>query len=111
MLGGGVACIKCLFAVNNICLGKKALQHYKISLCLLPWQQVEDKKLSALEHCLAALKDDLQKAPGKLQLDLFSQKGFIGLMVAGLYDNFLEGIVSKFAGLVKAEGMLAYIIQ
>ncbi|XP_025090980.1 protein UBASH3A homolog isoform X2 [Pomacea canaliculata] len=75
-------------------------------MTLCSFFKVEDKKLSALEHCLAALKDDLQKAPGKLQLDLFSQKGFIGLMVAGLYDNFLEGIVSKFAGLVKAEGIV-----
>jgi hypothetical protein len=46
----------------------------------------------------------LRQAPGKLQLDLFSKQGFIGLMAVGTYYTFLEEVVTAFAAYVNKAG-------
>ena len=53
---------------------------------------------------MEAVEAKLHQAPGKLQLELFSQKGFIGLMAVGAYYTFLEEVVSHFANHVKSAG-------
>ena len=53
---------------------------------------------------MEAVEAKLHQAPGKLQLELFSQKGFIGLMAVGAYYTFLEEVVSHFANHIKSAG-------
>ena len=73
-------------------------------LCVCHLWQVEDRKLGALTKAMEAVEAKLHQAPGKLQLELFSQKGFIGLMAVGAYYTFLEEVVSHFANHVKSAG-------
>ena len=73
-------------------------------LCVCYLWQVEDRKLGALTKAMEAVEAKLHQAPGKLQLELFSQKGFIGLMAVGAYYTFLEEVVSHFANHVKSAG-------
>ena len=65
---------------------------------------MEDRKLGVLAKAMEAVEDNLHQAPGKLQLELFAQKNFIGLMAVGDYYGFLENVVSRFAAHVKSAG-------
>lgn len=86
--------------------GWNAAHNYFPHITLCSFYTAEDKKLSALTRCLEALEDSLRKSPGKLPLELFAQKSFIGLMVlAGPVRDFLDGIVTEFGSMAKEAGV------
>ena len=79
-------------------------------LCMILYSifhQVEDKKLGVLTKAMETVENLLRQAPGKLGLELFCQKGFIGLMAVGQYYAFLEEILNKFSSVVKSAGWLS----
>ncbi|XP_071093351.1 ubiquitin-associated and SH3 domain-containing protein B-like isoform X1 [Haliotis cracherodii] len=68
--------------------------------------KAEDNKVSYLTKCLSRLEDKLNKAPGKLTLDFFAQKSFIGLFVSGPYFQYLQDVVTQFSEEVRKAGIV-----
>ncbi|KAK7088547.1 ubiquitin-associated and SH3 domain-containing protein B-like [Littorina saxatilis] len=85
--------------------GWNSAHNYFPHMTLCSFFKVEDKKLSAVTKAFETVEASLHQAPGKLQLELFSQKGFIGLMAVGPYYAYLEEVVSRFADRVKSAGI------
>ena len=62
-----------------------------------PWfWQVEDSKTGVVKQVLKKLQPLLDKPPGKLKLDYFSQSNFIGLFVQQDYYKFLIDVTTQF---------------
>ncbi|KAL8604669.1 hypothetical protein ACOMHN_013449 [Nucella lapillus] len=85
--------------------GWNSALNYFPHMTLCTYFKVEDRKLGVLTKAMESVEGFLNKAPGKLTLELFAQKGFIGLMAVGDYYSFLETIVSQFAAHVRSAGI------
>ena len=58
--------------------------------------QVEDSKAGVVKQALKKLQHLLDRPPGKLKLDYFSQSNFIGLFVQSDYYKYLTEVTTLF---------------
>ena len=58
--------------------------------------QVEDSKVGVVKQALKKLQHMLDRPPGKLKLDFFSQSNFIGLFVQQDYYKYLTDVTTLF---------------
>ena len=71
--------------------------------------KVEDHKAGIVRQALKKLQYMLDRPPGKLKLDFFSQSNFIGLFVQEAYYKYLTEVTSHFVTEVKKSGI--YVCQ
>lgn len=66
--------------------------------------QVDDSHVSVVSEAMKTLEPKLNRSPGKMKLDFFSQTNFIGLFVLEEYYHYLTDIVSTLSSALKKDG-------
>lgn len=76
--------------------GWNSAHSYFPHMTLCRFFEVEDSKTGVVKQVLKKLQPLLDKPPGKLKLDYFSQSNFIGLFVQQDYYKFLIDVTTQF---------------
>lgn len=81
--------------------GWNSAHSYFPHMTLCRFFTVEDHKAGIVKQALKKLQYMLDRPPGKLKLDFFSQSNFIGLFVQEAYYKYLTEVTSHFVTEVK----------